>query len=122
MSVVRDTFGHMNKNNFGMSCFKEPFFHMQKKQIVMSNLLNLNGYYHKEIFHISICMKNCGLSKLFFSICPYMFSMLHFDPLFIRAILIHETLFQDPQAWNTSTVVPVPVAYIDGCQAPTGLS
>lgn len=72
MSVVRDTFGHMNKNNFGMSCFKEPFFHMQKKQIVMSNLLNLNGYYHKEIFHISICMKNCGLSELFFSICPYM--------------------------------------------------
>lgn len=43
MSVVRDTFGHMNKNNFGMSCFKEAFFHMQKKQIVMSNLLNLNG-------------------------------------------------------------------------------
>lgn len=73
MSVVRDTFGHMNKNNFGMSCFKESFFHMQKKQIVMSNLLNLNGYYHKEIFHMSIYMKNCGLSKWFFPICPYMF-------------------------------------------------
>ena len=31
MSIVRDTFGHMHKNNFEMSCFKESFFPYAKK-------------------------------------------------------------------------------------------
>lgn len=96
MSVVRDTFGHMHKNNFGMSCFKEAFFHMQKKQIVMSNLLNLNGHYHKEIFYMSIYVKNCGLSKLFFPICPYMF----FDAAF--RLFNHQINFNSRNTFSRS--------------------